>query len=157
FPSGATPIVDQRITITNPTLWYPNNSLYGHPYMYKVNHIVKVNGAVVDAVQSPLGIRTITWDKNLPFFNGHAMYLYGGSGRYDYPALGSAVPEEQQWRDLQLLAAAGGNLYRPGHSSSSEELVAAADQYGIMIVQPSGDGEGAFSAPTADTLTLKQE
>jgi hypothetical protein len=157
YPSSATPMFDQRITINNPTLWYPNNSLYGRPYLYRVNHIVKLGGVVVDAAQSPLGIRTITWDQNVPYFNGHAMYLYGGSGRYDYPALGSAVPEEQQWRDLQLMAAAGGNLWRPGHSSSSEEFVNAADAYGIMIVQPSGEGEGAFYAPSTDTLTLKQE
>jgi hypothetical protein len=157
FPSSATPMFDQRITINNPTLWYPNNSTYGKPYMYRVYHVVSVNGAVVDAVSSPLGIRTITWDKNFPYINGHSMFLWGGSGRYDYPALGSSVPEEQQWRDLAQLAAGGGNLWRPGHSTTSEEFVNAADAYGVLIVQPSGDGEGAFASPTNDTLTLKQE
>jgi beta-galactosidase len=144
---AATPVLfDQTATIANPTLWYPNNVPYGKPYMYRVWHIVQVGGVVVDAVQSPLGIRTISWNTDLPIINGHPMYLQGASGRYDYPALGTAVPEEQQWRDLQLLAAAGGNLWRPGHSSSSSEFVAAADALGIMIVQPSGEGEGAFSA-----------
>ena len=75
--------------------------------MYTVNHIVSVNGVVVDVAQSPLGIRTITWDTNYPYFNGHPMNLWGGSGRYDYPGLGSSVPEEQQWRDLSLIAARG--------------------------------------------------
>ena len=137
---------DQTATIASPTLWYPNNVPYGKPYMYRVWHVVQVGGVVVDAVQSPLGIRTITWTSDLPVVNGHAMPLQGASGRYDYPALGTAVPEEQQWRDLQLLAAAGGNLWRPGHSSSSPEFVAAADALGVFIVQPSGEGEGAFSA-----------
>ena len=157
FPSTATPMFSQQITVNNPTLWYPNNSIYGTPYLYTVNHIVSVNGVVVDAAQSPLGIRTITWDTNLPYFNGHAMNLWGGSGRYDYPGLGSSVPEEQQWRDLSLLAAEGGNIWRPGHSTSSEEFVNAADAYGIMIDQPSGDNEEAFAAPTADMVTLKEE
>jgi hypothetical protein len=137
--------------------------------MYRVWHIVEVNGSVVDAVQSPLGVRTITWNENLPIINGHPTYLQGAAGRYDYPALGTAVPEEQQWRDLQLLVAAGGNLWRPGHSSSSPEFVNACDALGVMIVQPSGEGEGAFSAgalaqPTtfpsplpADRKTLKAE
>jgi beta-galactosidase len=118
---------------------------------------VSVNGVVVDSTQTTLGIRTITWDKNFPYFNGHAMYLWGGSGRYDYPGLGSSVPEEQQWRELALFAAGGGNLWRPGHSSSSEEFVDAADAYGVMIVQPSGDGENGFNTPTADDVTLKKE
>jgi hypothetical protein len=148
---------DQRITVPSPTLWYPNNSTFGKPYLYKVFHVVSVNGVVVDSAQTTLGIRTITWDKNLPFFNGHAMFLWGGSGRYDYPALGSSVPEEQQWRDLALFAAGGGNLWRPGHSSSSEEFVDAADAYGVMIVQPSGDGENGFNTPAADDVTLKTE
>ncbi|HUO28080.1 MAG TPA: immunoglobulin domain-containing protein, partial [Bryobacteraceae bacterium] len=160
FPSGPTPMFDQLITVPNPTLWYPNNSIYGKPYLYKVYHIVSVNGVVVDAAQSPLGIRTITWDANFPYFNGHATYLWGGASRYDYPALGSSVPDEQWWRDMAQIAAEGGNVWRVGHSTSSEELVEAADAYGIMIDQPSGDGEGYWNAssnPTADDLTLKQE
>ncbi len=167
--AGAPVLFDQTATIPNPTLWYPNNSPYGKPYMYRVWHIVQVNNAIVDSVQSPLGIRTITWNQNFPIINGHPTYLQGASGRYDYPALGTAVPEEQQWRDLQLLAAAGGNLWRPGHSSSSPEFVNAADYVGVMIVQPSGEGEGSFSAqglapPTgypaqipADKVALKEE
>src|SRR5271168_3864164 len=123
FPSGPTPMFQQMITVPNPTLWYPNNSIYGKPYMYRVYHIVSVNGVVVDAAQSPLGIRTLTWDANFPYFNGHAMYLWGGSSRYDYPALGSAVPDEQWWRDMAQIAAQGGNVWRPGHSPSSEEMV----------------------------------
>ncbi len=169
-PAGKPPVLFQNIaTIANPTLWYPNNSPYGTPYMYRVWHVVQVNGVVVDAVQSPLGIRTITWNENFPIINGHPMYLQGAAGRYDYPALGTAVPEEQQWRDLQLLVEAGGNLWRPGHSTSSPEFVNACDALGVMIVQPSGEGEGAFSAgalatPTslpaplpADRETLKKE
>jgi hypothetical protein len=150
-PGSSLVLFDQMATVQNPTLWYPNNSPYGKPYMYRVWHIVQVNGQIKDAVQSPLGIRTISWGtgpnySNLPIINGHATYLQGASGRYDYPALGTAVPEEQKWRDLQLLAAAGGNLWRPGHSSEGPEFVNAADYIGIMVVQPSGEGEGSFSA-----------
>ncbi|WP_260736045.1 immunoglobulin domain-containing protein [Tunturiibacter lichenicola] len=159
-PTPPKPVFDQLITVPNPTLWYPNNSIYGKPYMYKVYHIVSVNGVVVDSFQSPLGIRTITWDANFPYFNGHPMYLWGGASRYDYPALGSSVPDEQWWRDMQQIAAQGGNVWRPGHSPSSEEMVEAADAYGIMIDQPSGDGENHWAAssnPSADDLQLKQE
>jgi beta-galactosidase len=167
FPSTPAPMFQQMITIPNPTLWYPNNAVnldtgasYGKPYMYKVYHIVSVNGVVVDSFQSPLGIRMITWDANFPYFNGHAVHMWGGASRYDYPALGSSVPDEQWWRDMAQIAAQGGNVWRPGHSPSSEEMVEAADAYGIMIDQPSGDGEGHWNAssnPSADDLQLKQE
>ncbi|WP_341679255.1 discoidin domain-containing protein [Niveibacterium sp. SC-1] len=152
-PNLAPILFDQTLKVSNPTLWYPNASIYGKPYMYKVLHTVSVDGQVVDAQESPLGIRTIVWDQNFPYINGHAHYLWGGSGRYDYPALGMGVPEEQQWRDLKLLAEAGGSLYRPGHSSSSPEFVAAADALGVMIVQPSGDGENGFADACTDPAT----
>lgn len=159
--SAQTPTFNDTLVVSNPTLWYPNNSIYGKPYLYKVFHIVSVNGTVVDAVQSPLGIRTITWDKNFPYVNGKMHFLWGASGRYDYPALGSSVPEEQQWRDLRDLASSGGNLYRPGHSSPSPEFMDAADAYGIMVVDPSGDGENGFSAECTaepcDRQTIKSE
>ncbi|MFL9869330.1 discoidin domain-containing protein [Paraburkholderia fungorum] len=167
-PPGLHPgLFDQVLTVANPTLWFPNNSVFGSPYLYHVIHLVSVGGTVVDSTETPLGIRTITWDQNFPIINGHPHYLWGASGRYDYPALGSAVPEELQWRDLNLLAQAGGSLYRPGHSSQGPEFLDAADAYGVMMIQPSGDGENGFSilctstvttgCTTADNVELKKE
>jgi beta-galactosidase len=157
--AGQAYVFNQTGDIANPHLWYPNNSTFGKPYLYKVYHIIKVGGTTVDVFTSPLGIRVLTWDANFPYFNGHQHYLWGASSRYDYPALGTAVPEEQQWRDAKLCAAAGGNLWRPGHSTCSSEFVHACDAYGIMIVQPTGEAEGAFTgvAPTDPKGILKAE
>jgi beta-galactosidase len=145
-PARGTYVFDQTASIANPKLWYPNNSTYGTPNMHKVYHIVKVGGVTVDVFESPLGIRVITWDKDFPYINGKKHLLYGASARYDYPALGTALPPEVEWRDAKLLADIGGNLWRPGHSSCSPGFVAACDAYGIMLIQPSGEGEGAFGA-----------
>jgi beta-galactosidase len=157
--AGQTYMFDQTATIANPHLWYPNNSTYGTPYMHKVYHIVKVGGTTVDVFESPLGIRTITWDANFPYINGHKHCLYGASARYDYPALGTALSPEVEYRDAKILANIGGSLWRPGHSSCSPGFVQACDDEGIMLIQPSGEGEGAFSsgAITANKITLKLE
>jgi beta-galactosidase len=157
--SGAAYVFDQTATIANPHLWYPNNSPYGTPYMHKVYHIVKVNGATVDVIESPLGIRYITWDKDFPYFNGKKHLLYGASARYDYPGLGTALPPEVEWRDAKMLANIGGSLWRPGHSSCSPGFIDACDQLGIMLIQPSGEGEGAFNGTSATDYngTLKTE
>jgi beta-galactosidase len=157
--AGAVSLFDQTATISSPHLWYPNNSTYGKPYMYKVYHIVKIGGTTVDVFESPLGIRTIVWDANFPYFNGNKHCLYGASARYDYPALGTALPPEIEYRDAKLLANIGGSLWRPGHSSCSRGFVEACDAYGVMLIQPSGEGEGAFSsgAITDAKRTLKTE
>jgi beta-galactosidase len=132
-----THVATQTANISNPHLWYPNNSIYGGPYMHKVYHIVQVGGVTVDVFESPLGIRVIIWDANFPYFNGKKHLLYGASARYDYPALGTALPPDVEWRDAKLLADVGGNLWRPGHSSCSPGFIEACDAYGIMLIQPS--------------------
>ena len=144
--AGASYVFNQNHTVVNPHLWYPAASTFGTPYMYKVYHIVQVGGATVDVFESPLGIRTVTWNNNgIPVINGHAHYMWGVGSRYDYPALATAVPEEQQWRDAKICAEYGGRLWRPGHSTGSPELAAACDAYGIMLMQPSGELEGNFA------------
>jgi hypothetical protein len=153
--AGQSYVFDQQGDIANPKLWYPNNSIYGRPNMYKVYHIVKVGAATVDVFESPLGIRTITWDSDYPYINGKKHYLWGASARYDYPALGTALPPEVEWRDAQLLAKMGGNLWRPGHSACSPGFVNACDNVGIMLIQPSGDGEGSFDAANLGNPTIK--
>jgi hypothetical protein len=157
--AGQSTVFDQNGTVTNPHLWYPNNSTFGGPYMYTVYHIVQVGGTTVDVCKSPLGIRTITWDANFPYINGHKHLLYGASARYDYPALGTALPPEIEYRDALLLTKCGGNLWRPGHSACSPGFVYACDNTGVMLMQPSGEGEGQFStgSATADQITLKEE
>jgi len=158
--AGSSYVFSQTSTITSPHLWYPNASIYGSPYMYKVYHIVKVGATTLDVAQTPLGIRRITWDADFPYINGHKHLMWGASARYDYPALGTALPPEVEYRDAKVLADAGGRLWRPGHSSCSPGFVAACDAYGVMLIQPSGEGEGAFSAganATAYTKGLKLE
>ncbi len=152
-------VFDQSGTITNPKLWYPANSPYGTPYMHKVYHIVQVNGATVDVFTSPLGICKVTWDQNYPYFNGHMHYVWGASGRYNYPALASGVPDELLWKDAKLVADCGGREWRPGHSTCTPEFVDACDAFGVLVDQPSGDGEGAFQTGniTQNIITLKME
>ncbi len=155
IPADSSFVFDQTGDVASPHLWYPANSPWGKPYMYKVYHIVKLGGATVDVFRSPLGIRVITWNSDFPIINGHPHYLWGGASRYDYPALGTAVPEEVQWRDAKLMADCGGNLWRPGHATASPEFTAACDAYGVMIVQPSGDIEGNFQTVYIASPTTK--
>ena len=87
FPSGATPEFDQKITVPNPTLWYPNNSICGTPPRLLRLALSIVIGstrslasaaAVVDSAQTTLGIRTITWDANFPLLQRPRAVFVGG-------------------------------------------------------------------------------
>ena len=148
---GGMELFDQTGVIQNPTLWYPNASVYGKPYLYQVTSMVQVDGVTVDTVQNPLGIRTITWDKDYCYINGKKHLLNGFGNRNTYPALGSAVPAELQWRDVQLMAEAGGNALRVGHAPATPDTVAACDAYGILLIQNSGDDEWSIHDEPANT------
>ncbi|MFN8257779.1 MAG: DUF4982 domain-containing protein [Bacteroidales bacterium] len=150
-----TAVFDQIAYIDKPQLWYPNNSPYGIPYLYKVKHEVEVNGKLVDIRINSLGIRTIKWDKDFCYVNGKKHFLQGFGHRNLYPALGSAIPEELQWKDIKLIADAGGNCLRVGHVPATKVMVEACDAYGIMVIQNSGDNE--WSLKNEPALTYKSE
>ena len=157
LPASQSTVFRQKTDILQPHLWYPAWSPYGKPYLYTVRSSVKIGGRVVDGCESPLGIRVITWDTQGPLINGKKHQFWGFGQRYEYPALGSAVPEEQQWRDIRLMREAGGRFVRPGHCASSPETVSACDAYGVMLAQPSGDDEYTFQKASPGMLTLKKE
>jgi hypothetical protein len=149
---GSVHMFDQTGDIKEPHLWHLNAGDGATQYLYKVYNIVKSEGKVVDVFEDPLGIRTITWDADYPYINGRKSEMYGFGARYDYPALGTALPEEQHWREIKLAADGGGRLMRPGHAASAPASVAACDVYGIGVAQPSGDNEFSFYSANAQPV-----
>ncbi len=152
---GAMALFDQSGEIPHPQLWYPNNSSSGTPYLYRAVSTVLLNGAEVDSVESPFGIRTLSWDDDYGYVNGAKHLLNGFGQRNTYPALGSAVPAELQWNDVRLIADCGGAALRVGHIPATPETVAACDAYGVLVIQDSGDNEWALYGEPA--LTYKRE
>ncbi len=155
IPPGAMALFDQSGEVPQPRLWYPNNSSSGSPYLYRAVSIVQLNGAEVDRVESPFGIRTLRWDSDYGYVNGDKHLLNGFGQRNTYPALGSAVPAELQWNDVRLIAGCGGSTLRVGHIPAMPETVSACDAYGVLVIQDSGDNEWALYSEPA--LTYKKE
>ena len=155
IPPGETALFDQTTDLARPQLWWPNNSPYGKPYLFRVVSDVQAGGATVDSVESPLGIRMVTWDDDYCYVNGQKHLLNGYGHRNLYPALGSAVPADLQWKDVKLMADSGANLLRVGHAPAFVETVKACDAYGIMVLLDSGDNERTLEGEPV--LTYKKE
>jgi beta-galactosidase/beta-glucuronidase len=152
---GDTGLFDQTTDLAQPQLWWPNNSPYGKPHLYRVVSDVQMGGATVDSVESPLGVRMITWDDDYCYVNGRKHLLNGYGHRNIYPALGSAVPVDLQWKDVKLMAESGANLLRVGHVPAFVETVKACDALGVMVLINSGDNEWALKGEPA--ITYKKE
>ncbi|MDP4276559.1 MAG: glycoside hydrolase family 2 TIM barrel-domain containing protein, partial [Bacteroidota bacterium] len=148
---GATKFVENGMSINKPTLWYPNNSEYGKPYLYTVRRILSEGKRVLDQKEEVLGIRTIRWDDDYCYVNGKKQILQGFGHRNMYPALGCAIPEELQWKDIAYIAQCGGNTLRIGHTPPLPGFIEACDEYGIMLILNSGDNEWALKDEPANT------
>jgi beta-galactosidase len=146
---------DQLGSITNPVLWYPNNSAYGKPQLHRVVREVAIAGKIVDSQEAKCGLRVIDWTGDYCLINGRKHLFLGYGSRNIYPALGQAVPAALQWQDIALIAQSGGNCLRIGHLPTTQTMLDACDAYGVLVMQESGDNEWALKNEPA--LTYKRD
>jgi len=141
----------QTATIANPRLWGPVR-----PYLYRVVSTVWADGNVVDVCETPLGVRTFSFEGDDGFFlNGSYLKLHGSGWRQGaYGGLGNAVSNYLHDHDVRLLADAGGNFIRLGHSAVDPAVMDGGDRYGVMIIDASMADE---SDCTGEKLALKLE
>jgi beta-galactosidase len=126
--------------VAAPQLWEP-----GYPYLYQAVCTLSARGKTVDSCALPLGIRTARWDTKAGFsINGHHLKLTGWGQRptSEWPGLGAAQPDWMHYYTLALMQEAGGNFVRWGHCAGAPADIAAADQLGLLVLQPGVDGEG---------------
>lgn len=137
--AGASTRISLAGMLEKPRLWEP-----GHPYIYRVEISLRWRGQVIDATEIPLGIRAVRWDAGTGLWLNGAHYKLHGWGQKstnEWPGLGAAQPDWLQAYTLQLMREAGGNFVRWGHVPGSPAQVAAADQLGLVTLQPGVDGE----------------
>jgi beta-galactosidase len=134
-PAGGGETVTARLNVENPQRWDIE-----HPYMYSVVSEVKQGRRVVDRYVTPIGIRSIAFDKQKGFLlNGRAVKLQGVCDHHDLGALGAAVNRRATERQLQILKAAGVNAMRTSHNPPSPELLELCDRLGIVVMDESFD------------------
>jgi beta-galactosidase len=129
----------QTVT-TNLTVVKPQRWDIDRPYLYSVVTEIKQGARVVDRYVTPIGIRSIAFDKQRGFLlNGRAVKLQGVCDHHDLGALGAAVNRRATERQLQILKAAGVNAMRTSHNPPSPELLELCDRLGIVVMDESFD------------------
>ena len=120
-----------KTTITNPTLWSPEN-----PYLYNVNIVVKEGKTAVDGGMVRAGIRKVEFRGKEGFYLNGKPYgqLIGGNRHQDFAYVGNAVPNSQQWRDVKRLRDAGCVIVRTAHYPQDPAFMDACDELGMLII-----------------------
>jgi beta-galactosidase len=125
----------QRLPVALPRLWSIES-----PTLYALRSEVLDGTRTVDAVTTPFGIRTITFDRDRGFLlNGRRVKLKGVNLHHDGGAVGAAVPERVWERRLEALKAMGANAIRTSHNPPAPEFLDLCDRMGFVVMAEAFD------------------
>lgn len=116
--------------IATPKLWSPDS-----PYLYRVKTqiIDEKSGAVLDAVDNPLGFRWFSADTKQGFMlNGKPLKLIGACRHQDYEGFGNAVSNDLNRYDIKLIKEMGANYIRISHYPQDPSVLEECDKLGLI-------------------------
>ncbi|MGA2015799.1 MAG: glycoside hydrolase family 2 TIM barrel-domain containing protein [Opitutaceae bacterium] len=120
----------QEIAVQKPSLWSVDT-----PYMYLVRTAVRVGGRDVDRYDTPVGIRSTSWDADRGFIlNGVPVKLNGVCLHADGGPVGVAVPEGVWARRLAELRQMGCNAIRTAHNPPDPGFLDLCDRMGFCVM-----------------------
>ena len=109
------------------------------PNLYTCRAMLESGGRVIDEAETTFGIREIKKSRDGLFVNGKNTLLRGGSVHHDNGVIGAVSTPESEWRRMRILKENGFNALRIAHNPASEELLRAADYYGIYVIDETWD------------------
>jgi beta-galactosidase len=148
-------VISASVRVPQPRLWQGTRD----PYLYRIVVTVRSpDGAILDRVTQPLGLRTLAFDPDKGFFlNGEHLLLRGAAMHQDRPVKGWAISPADQQQDFDFLTDMGGNAVRLAHYQHDARSYELADERGIvawaeipLVNQVSFDGTPASPALAAN-------
>ena len=110
------------------------------PYLYTLQSQIIVDGKEVDRYDTPLGIRTFSFDQNKGFtLNGKEMKIRGVCMHHDLGALGAAFNVRAAERQLEILKSMGVNGLRTSHNPPAKALLELCDKMGFIVMDEAFD------------------
>ncbi|HKK74929.1 MAG TPA: beta-galactosidase GalA [Saprospiraceae bacterium] len=129
LPDGTEVKVLQEIKLNNPRLWGLD-----HPYLYRIQVLLKQNGRIIDQQTLRYGLRDIQVKTDGIYLNGEHLKLQGVNCHQDHAGVGSALPDYLQYYRIALLKEMGVNTYRTSHNPPTPELLDACDSLGMLVM-----------------------
>ncbi len=147
--------VVQTVTVTKPLLWSIET-----PRLYTLHTEIQQGNKVIDATDTPFGIRTIRFDAAQGFFlNGKPVKIKGTCNHQDFAGVGVAMPDSLLYWRIKKLKEMGSNAYRMSHNPPTAELLDACDKLGMLVMDENrhlGDTEDGKAAPDTPATDLHE-
>jgi beta-galactosidase len=120
----------QDFVLKKPHLWQGLED----PYLYKVVTQLLEDGAVIDEVTQPLGLRHIELRAgDGMYLNGKKTPMYGVCRHQDWWGLGSALTDREHDTDLDIIKEIGATTIRFAHYQQAERIYAKCDSIGFLV------------------------
>jgi beta-galactosidase len=127
---GATISSKQTLTISQPHLWNGRKD----PYLYSVDVRLWRDGAMVDEVTQPLGLRTVQVDQQRGFLlNGQPYPIHGVTRHQERRDKGWALSEADHDEDHRLILDIGATAIRLAHYPQSDYFAGLCDHSGLLL------------------------
>ena len=121
---------DVAITVPDARLWSAEE-----PNRYVAHVILRADdGAPLDEVCVPFGIRTLSWGADGLLVNGEPIKLRGGCVHHDNGILGARDLPAASRRKVALLKEWGFNAIRSAHNPLSNSMLDACDELGMYVM-----------------------
>ena len=105
---------------------------------------------VVDAVDTPFGIRTIRFDAQRGFFlNGKPVKIKGVCNHQDFAGVGIGVPDTLEYWRVAQMKKMGVNGWRMSHNPPTPSLLDACDREGVLVMDENRHLGDTYSAKSA--------
>ena len=134
-PAGQKQTVKVSDNIKNPAKWsaeYPN--LYTLTF-----ELINSAGNTVEVINGRIGFKETEIRKQVFYLNGVPVKLNGINSHMQHPVLGHTMNEETIRKDMRLLKQFNINCVRTSHYPPVNRYLELADEYGIYIVDETGD------------------
>ncbi len=144
IPKSGSAIFEYDVMINAPLLWSTDQ-----PHLYVARTTVLVNDQPFDVVETPFGIRSISFSTEKGFqLNGKSIELKGGCVHHDNGPLGAKAFDRAEERRVELLKASGYNAIRCAHNPPSPAFLEACDRLGMLVIDEAfdmwRDGKNSF-------------
>lgn len=117
------------INVPSPRLWD-----LATPNRYVAITTIERDGHVIDRLQTPFGIRSLSVDPERGLIlNGRPVRINGVCQHHDLGALGAAVNASAIERQLRILRDMGVNSIRTSHNPPAPELLDLCDRLGLLV------------------------
>ena len=134
-PAGGESSVNLSAKVLNPQLWTAET-----PELYDLTmELSDASGRVVESITRKIGFKETEIRNGVFYLNGRKVKLSGICSHMQHPELGHAMDEATIRRDMEILKQFNFNTVRTSHYPPTHRYLELADEYGIYIVDETGD------------------